>query len=122
MIFQENNKAIYIQIADRIADQILQGDYPPGSRLPSVRDLAADMQVNANTVMRSFDRLSLQGLIFNRRGIGFFVSEEAPEKILAARGEDLLSNRLQEIFELLSRLGITPDQLAARYRDYLDQH
>lgn len=120
MIFQENNKAIYIQIADRIADQILQRDYPPGSRLPSVRDLAADMQVNANTVMRSFERLSLQGLIFNRRGIGFFVSDDAADRILASRGEDLLSNRLQDIFELLSRLGITPDQLAYRYRTYLE--
>ncbi|MDE5664265.1 MAG: GntR family transcriptional regulator [Muribaculaceae bacterium] len=119
MLFEENNKAIYIQIADRICDEIVNGIYPPDSRLPSVREYAADMQVNANTVMRSYERLAQQGYIYNRRGIGFFISLDARQKILDARGSDLVDNRLENIFSLLSHLNIDPDQLRDAYRDYL---
>lgn len=119
MLFEENNKAIYIQIADRICDEIVNGTYPPDSRLPSVREYAADMQVNANTVMRSYERLAQQGYIYNRRGIGFFISPDARQKILDARGSDLVDNRLENIFSLLSHLNIDPDQLRDAYRDYL---
>ena len=66
-----DNKPIYLQITDGIMDSILCGEYPPGERLPSVREYAAKVEVNANTVMRSFDWLQQQSVIFNRRGIGF---------------------------------------------------
>lgn len=120
MNFQQNTKAIYIQIADRLCDQILQGDYPPGERLPSVRDVAAELQVNANTVVRSFERLSMQNLVYNRRGIGYFVAEDAPERILAYRAETLLTDQVREVFTLLNQLHITPEQLAERYRNFID--
>ena len=119
MLFEENNKAIYIQIADRICDEIVSGTYPPDSRLPSVREYAADIQVNANTVMRSYERLSNRGLIYNRRGIGFFVASEAREKILKERGDDLVDNKLGNIFSLLHHLGIAPDDLRDSYIRYL---
>ena len=120
MNFQQNTKAIYIQIADRLCDQILQGDYAPGERLPSVRDIASDLQVNANTVVRSFERLSMQNLVYNRRGIGYFVAEDAPEKILSYRAETLLADQLREVFTLLNQLHVTPEQLAERYRIFID--
>ena len=81
MIFEENNKAIYLQIADRICDDIMQGKYDSDNRIPSVREYAASVEVNANTVMRSYERLTSRNLIFNKRGIGFFVSPDAKEKI-----------------------------------------
>ncbi len=80
MIFEENNKAIYLQIADRICDDIMQGKYDSDNRIPSVREYAASVEVNANTVMRSYERLTSRNLIFNKRGIGFFVSPDAKEK------------------------------------------
>ena len=69
MIFEENNKAIYLQIADRICDDIMQGKYDSDNRIPSVREYAASVEVNANTVMRSYERLTSRNLIFNKRGI-----------------------------------------------------
>lgn len=122
MQFEENNKAIYIQIADRICDEIISGRFEAGARLPSVRDFAADMQVNANTVMRSYERLAGKGYIFNKRGIGFFISADAREKILNERGADLVDNRLDNIFSLLSHLGIDPDSLRKAYADYLERN
>ena len=70
MQFKEN-QTIYLQIAERISDEILLGHYAIGSRIPSVREYAALVEVNANTVMRSYEFLQTQSIIFNKRGIGF---------------------------------------------------
>lgn len=121
MIFEESNKAIYIQIADRICNEILEGHFSPDSRLPSVRDYAGDMQVNANTVMRSYDRLSQKGIIYNRRGIGFFVDHDAKDKILAEKAEELEDSRIYEFFDLLYHLNITPEDLRKQYIRYLEK-
>ena len=64
-------KAIYLQIADRICDEILLGQYKEEERIPSVREYAAIVEVNANTAMRSFDYLQSQEVIYNKRGIGY---------------------------------------------------
>ena len=71
MNFKES-KAIYLQIADRICDEILLGQFAEEERIPSVREYATIVEVNANTVMRSFDYLQSQNIIYNKRGIGFF--------------------------------------------------
>ena len=73
MNFKES-KAIYLQIADRICDEILLGQFAEEERIPSVREYATIVEVNANTVMRSFDYLQSQNIIYNKRGIGYFVS------------------------------------------------
>lgn len=77
-----DTKAIYLQIADRICDEVLVGKFAEDSRIPSVREYAAVVEVNANTVMRSFDQLQSQGIIYNKRGIGYFVAAGARERIL----------------------------------------
>lgn len=120
MIFEENNKAIYLQIVERISDSILRGEYPPDSRIPSVREYAASVEVNANTVMRSYERLTTKGLIYQKRGIGFFVTSDALEKILSDKKEDLMEKQLPPLFNLMKYIGITPDQLKQAYSDYLN--
>jgi hypothetical protein len=122
MIFEENNKAIYLQIADRISDDILQGKYDSDSRIPSVREYAASVEVNANTVMRSYERLTAKGLIFNKRGIGFFVSPDAKEKIIEEKSEDLMKRQLPPLFKLMNHLGISPDDLKKEYQNYLTEN
>lgn len=122
MIFDENNKAIYLQIADRISDAIMQGEYPPDSRIPSVREYAASMEVNANTVMRSYERLTSKGLIFQKRGIGFFVAPDAVGKIMADKKVDLLDNQLPPLFNLMKHLRISPDHLKKAYTEYLENN
>ena len=73
MNFKES-RAIYLQIADRICDDILLGQYEEEWRIPSVREYASIVEVNANTVMRSYEYLQSQEVIYNKRGIGFFCS------------------------------------------------
>lgn len=122
MQFDQNNKAIYLQIADRISDGIMRGTFAEESRLPSVRDYAADAEVNANTVMRAYERLASDGLIYNKRGIGFFVAPDARVKIIRARGADLIDNKLDALFSLMMHLGVTPDDLRREYAFYLEKH
>lgn len=118
-MFKENSKAIYLQIVDRICDEVLGGALNPDDRMPSVREYAATVQVNPNTMMRAYDYLSSLGIIYNRRGIGFFVSAEAPEEIRKMRVRDMFGDRLLEVFRELQLLGITPDTLKERYEEYL---
>ena len=82
MNFKES-KAIYLQIADRICDEVLLGQYREEERIPSVREYAAVVEVNANTVMRSYDYLQSQEVIYNKRGIGYFVASGARALILS---------------------------------------
>lgn len=97
MNFKEN-KGIYQQIADRICDEILLGQYPEGERIPSVREYAALVEVNANTVMRSFDYLQSAGVISIRRGIGYFVSSGACKRIRVLRKETFLKEEPDYFF------------------------
>lgn len=120
MEFIENNKPIYLQIADKICDDILSHRYTDGDRIPSVRETAAIVEVNANTVMRSYDYLQQAGIIFNKRGIGFFVSEGATGIIKADRKVQFLDTELNAIFSRLNLLDVTPGQLAEMYKKYLE--
>ena len=67
-------KPIYLQIVDVISDRILSGELKGGDRIPSVREYGADIGVNPNTMMRSYEKLTADGIIYNKRGIGYFVS------------------------------------------------
>lgn len=118
MLFQENNKAIYLQIADSICDGILAGSLPPEGRIPSVREYAAQVEVNANTVMRSYDYLSSLGIIFNKRGIGYFIAPDAPELVRRTRRRELLDTEMPTLFRKLHLLGITPVELAELYTEF----
>ncbi len=119
MNFNENNKAIYLQIADNICDAILQGEFIEGERLPSVREYAASIEVNANTVMRSYERLASMELIFNKRGIGFFVADDAKHRIDKMRCEEMMHQQLPPIFKVLHLLGVTPDELRDAYKNFI---
>ena len=75
------NQSIFVQIAERICDRVLSGDYQADARIPSVRELAVEMEVNPNTVMRSYERLQANGIIYNKIGIGYFISPDAEKEI-----------------------------------------
>lgn len=113
-----SNKAIYLQIVDRICDEILRGNFKPGERIPSVREYASILEVNANTMMRSYETLQQHDLIYNKRGIGYFVSEGAPLKILQSRREQFFRDEVRYFYERLRIFGIKPQELAERYDDY----
>ena len=118
MKFKES-KSIYLQIADRICDEILQGQYQEEERIPSVREYAATVEVNANTVVRSFDYLQGQDIIYNKRGLGYFVSPGGRERILELRKEVFLREELPEFFRQLKMLDIPLSDVEKMYQDYL---
>lgn len=122
MKFKENNKAIYLQIADKLCDDVLTGATLPAARIPSVREYAATLEVNANTVMRSYEYLERLGVIFNRRGIGFFIADTAPEVITAMRRETFIEGEVPYFFHQLSLLGVSPDELKTMFETYLSDN
>ena len=117
MKFKES-KSIYLQIADRICDEILQGQYQEEERIPSVREYAATVEVNANTVVRSFDYLQGQDIIYNKRGLGYFVSPGGRERILELRKEVFLRDELPAFFRQLKMLDISLSDVEKMYQDY----
>ena len=104
-------KPIYLQIADRLMEQILDGQWGADDRMPSVRDVAAQMGVNPNTVMRSFDYLQQEEIIYNRRGVGYFVAGNAHDKIMALQRREFLEEELPYIRQRMKTLGISIDEL-----------
>ena len=106
MQFSED-KPIWRQIYELIAMRILSDEWPEGSRIVSVRELAQEVGVNPNTVMRSYERLDGDGIIFNRRGIGFFVAEGAKEHIREIERRKFLDEELPKLSERLELLGLS---------------
>ncbi|MBR2437359.1 MAG: GntR family transcriptional regulator [Alistipes sp.] len=102
-----DDKPIWRQIYELIAMRVLSTEWAEGSRIVSVRELAQEVGVNPNTVMRSYENLERDGIIFNRRGIGFFVSEGAVEHIRNLERQKFMEEELPKLQERLSLLGLT---------------
>jgi GntR family transcriptional regulator len=93
MEFKEN-PAIYIQIAEYVCEQILLKKWKLGEKIISIRDLAVKMEVNPNTVQRAYDFLQQRDIITNKRGVGYFIEDDAMERILSFRREQFMENEL----------------------------
>ena len=93
------NKPIYMQICDSVCDRILSGELEPGGRIPSVRDFGAEIGVNPNTVMRSYEKLTDAGIIFNRRGIGYFIADNARELVLEQQRSAFIQDEVPQILK-----------------------
>ena len=107
------DKAIYRQMSDRLCDDILSGRYNAGDRIPSVRELSEMLEVNTNTVVRAYDQLTRQGIVFTRRGMGYFVSENARDIIMENKRKEFMDKRkefmeekLPDLFRQMKLLGI----------------
>ena len=112
-----NDKAIYIQMADRLCDEILAGKYKDDDRIPSVREYAVMLEVNANTAVKAYDELSRANIIYNKRGLGYFVTPGAKKQILKERKQEFMKQRLPELFRQMQLLDITIDDVAEAYKD-----
>ena len=115
-----SNKPIYLQIANSIEDKVLSGELKPNERVMSVRELGVEYEVNVNTAMRSIDFLAGNDIIFNKRGIGYFVAEDAREKIIDLRRRNFLKKEINYFFKQLSLLSIDAQKLTELYNDYLN--
>lgn len=106
-----NDKAIYIQMADRLCDEILAGKYKDDDRIPSVREYAVLLEVNTNTAVKTYDELARAEVIYNKRGLGYFVKPGAREQILAERKREFVEQHLPEMFRQMKLLGIKKEEV-----------
>jgi DNA-binding transcriptional regulator YhcF (GntR family) len=111
----KDKQAIYLQIADYVCDHILTGQWTAGEKILSIRDLAVKLEVNPNTVMRTYEYLQQQGIIFNKRGIGYFADETAPEQIHALRRQQFFDYEIPEFFKTIQMLDIDFEEIIKKY-------
>ncbi|MCK9626408.1 MAG: GntR family transcriptional regulator [Bacteroidales bacterium] len=109
MEFNEH-KAIYLQIADRLSEKILNEEWVSEDRIPSVREMGVEMGVNPNTIMRTYDYLQTLEIIYNKRGIGYFVSQNAKNVIFKIQRECFFNEDLPIIFKKMKLLSITEEE------------
>ena len=121
MQFRES-RAIYLQIADYVCERILLKDWKAGERIPAVRELAVQLEVNPNTVMRTFEFLQGQDIIYNQRGIGYFVGADAIRNATQYRKTEFTEKELPAIFRTLYLLGMDMDELKPRYEKFIKQN
>lgn len=104
------NQPIYTQLIDRLRRAVAAGEYPAGSRLPAVRELAAEAGINPNTVQRAFLELEREGLIYSQRTSGRFVTDD-PDAIARARNT-LASEQVRQYLSAMRALGFSQDEAA----------
>ena len=121
MQFRES-RAIYLQIADYICERILLKQWNTGERIPAVRELAVQLEVNPNTVMRTYEFLQGQNIIYNQRGIGYFVSPEAMKVATQYRKTEFVEKELPNIFRDIYMLGMDIDELKPQYEQFKKQN
>jgi GntR family transcriptional regulator len=109
------HKSIYMQIADYFFSNILLGRWKPGEKVPSVRQLAIDLEVNPNTVMRTYTLMQEKEIIVNQRGIGFYVTEEAPSRVKEIVKVQFMSDDLPEMFSTMEMLGMKMKEVTLHY-------
>ncbi|MFQ3230800.1 GntR family transcriptional regulator [Reinekea sp.] len=117
----DSTSAIYLQVADLMSEKILAGEWLPLERVPSVREVASLVKVNPNTVMRSFAHLQDNAIIFNKRGVGYFVSQDGVEKIIHHKKSEFIDLKLPKVFREADVLSITPEELARFYEQYIKE-
>ena len=110
-----NDKAIYVQMADRLCDEILAGKYQDDDRIPSVREYSVLLEVNTNTAVKAYDELARANIIYNKRGLGYFVTPGAKKQILKERKKEFMKNRLPELFRQMQLLGITLEDVKVAF-------
>jgi len=120
MQFRES-QPIYAQIADFVCEKILLKEWLPGERIPSVRELAVQLEVNPNTVMRTYEFLQQESILFNQRGIGLFTAVDAVAQATRYRKTQFIEKDLPGVFRNLFLLGMDPAELSPRYQHFKKQ-
>jgi GntR family transcriptional regulator len=121
MDFRES-QPIYLQIANHVCEKILLKELTPGARIPSVREMAVQLEVNPNTVMRTYEHLQQQDIIYNQRGIGYFVLPNAHKTALRYRKSEFAEKDLPNLFRNMYLLEMDLDELSRLYEKYIKLH
>jgi len=116
-----DDEPIYRQLRQRIATLILNGAIKEGEPIPSVRQVAADYQINHLTVAKAYQELVELGLVEKRRGLGMFVLPGAREQIAASERDKLLGDELPRLLVRARQLGISESELNAHIKQMLKE-
>ena len=116
----QNDKPIYQQIGIYIRNDILKNNIKSGERMPSIREMAVDLEVNPNTVNRAYADLQSEEIIYNKRGIGYFINDKAKEMIMQEEKKEFLEKKLPSIFDKMMLLNINFNDLQKYYEDYIN--
>ena len=117
MIFKES-QPIYVQIAERLSDEILSEHFKVDERIPGVREYTALLEVNINTTMKAYDLLSTRGIIYTKRGLGYFVTNNAPQIIMKQRCKEFREIYLPDLFRRMNQLGLDPKDLEKVWEEF----
>lgn len=116
-----DNKAIYLQIAEYVCEHILLGKWQADQKIPSVREMAVELEVNPNTVMRTYELLQNKNIINNKRGIGFFIADDAIANVKNYRKAQFMDDELPSVFRNIYLLSIGFDELQLRYNSFVKE-
>lgn len=114
-----DNIAIYLQIANLIYDRILSGEWKPMERIPAIRELSVTLEVNPNTVMRTYQLLETLNIITVKRGTGFYLTENSYDLVFSNQKKTFLDEQLPNLFKKLQLLNITPEEFKKWYEENL---
>ncbi len=117
-----DNRAIYLQIADYVCEHILLAKWKVDEKVPSVREMAVELEVNPNTVMRTYELLQSKNIINNKRGIGFFVADDALANVKDYRKTQFMEDELPVIFRNMYLLNIGFDELQTRFNTFIKEN
>ena len=105
----DNDRPIYLQLMERIQQDIVSGIYKPGDRLPSVRDLAVEAAVNPNTMQKALSKLERSGLVYSQRTSGRFITED--KKLLSHMKSELAKTHIRDFFTSMKQLGFCEEEI-----------
>ena len=114
----KQKQTIYLQIAESICEKIISGLLTEGNKISSIRSLAVDLEVNPNTVQRTYEHLQSEGIIYTQRGLGYFVSEGAKSKIKQRRKAKFLEKELPSLFKNMSLLDIDIELIVKKHKEF----
>lgn len=118
-IRSKKNASIYIQIAQSICDKILKEEYKASEKIVSIREMAMSLEVNPNTVQRSYEWLQQKEIIITQRGKGYFVTKNAKAIVMKLRKEQFVEEVLPNVFKNMQLLQINISELEGEYINYL---
>ncbi|HTN36918.1 MAG TPA: GntR family transcriptional regulator [Arachidicoccus sp.] len=122
MQFNNSSQSIYLQIADYVCEKLLLKQWGAGEKIPSVREMSVELEVNPNTVMRTYEFLKQRGIIIDKRGIGYYITEEGPSIAITYRKEEFTDKELPQLFRTLYLLDIDLDDLKKKFELFKKQY
>ncbi len=105
----DSDRPIFLQLVERIQMDIIAGRYKPGTKLPSVRDLAAEAAVNPNTMQKAFAELERTGLVYSQRTSGRFITEDT--NMIEELKTSFAQEKIEEFLESMKKIGFKDDEI-----------